>query len=79
MNSEDIKKYTFTGIKMLSLAVIVFLTVTMVPNKVISMYNRILIALVVTLIFALLDYIRGSLGLFKNWLCDVACDCDVLL
>ena len=75
METDDIKKLTLTGMKLVILAIIVFATVTFVPNKDISTYNRVLISLVVTMIFAMLDYIRGKISLVKELACDIACDC----
>ena len=74
METDDIKKVVLAGIKMTVIAIIVFTAVTFVPNKDISTYNRILISIVVTIIFAILDYIRGKISLVKESVCEIACD-----
>ncbi len=60
----------------LILGMIVFGSITYIPKKDIELRNRIVIATIVVVLYALIDYFGGFLKKIRALLCKVLCGCD---
>lgn len=64
------------AIRSVVLGGIVFLTTTKIPENVPSLRTRLVIAALVVIMYALLDYVNTFLIGARNLLCTVACGCN---
>ena len=58
------------------LGMIVFSSITYIPKNDIEMKSRVIIAMVVVVLYALIDYFGGFLKKIRAFLCNILCGCD---
>ena len=73
----NLKSITLSSLRALVLGLIVFGTVTHIPKNAVTRKNKVFIALVVVVLFILLDYFSGALKVVRNWLCKLLCNCGL--
>lgn len=58
------------------LAIIVFGTVTLIPQREIELKNKLLVSLVVVILYILVDFVGGGLGSVGRFMCRMTCGCN---
>ena len=58
------------------LGLIVFYSITAIPNKEVSTRNKLIISIVVVVLYALLDYFSSVLKTIRRFLCRMLCGCS---
>jgi hypothetical protein len=63
-------------LRLLFLGGLIFMATTMIPQKELSLQTRIIIAVVVVIIYSLLDFFARYLKMLKDHLCYWTCGCE---
>jgi hypothetical protein len=72
----EVWKIVKLSIRSLLLAIIVFGSITFIPQREIEIKNRIIASVVVVVIYILLDFIGDGLGWFGKFMCRMTCGCS---
>jgi len=59
----------------LILGSIVFSAVTLIPQVTVAFHNRVLVAVVVVVLYSILNYIQSFIVLLKDEICYLICGC----